>query len=366
MVLIVAAADAGKTGLTISDNTSGAVVASGDLVAFFTSPPDGFITDLAEPPDVQVIVLDSAGAAVEGATVTVSSSNGEPDLVLDDLGGGQYEGAFRALDSGSLTMSGAAQFGDQASPAFGISGDVEASADRPAVIFQGGAVSAASFAASPSPLAPGSLVSLFGQDMAGDGGFSSSIPLSPNLGGVSVTIGGFTAPLLAADPNSQQINLQVPFELDGQAQAEIVVNNNGVLSQPETIQIASAPALFTFSNTGTGPGAFLHGNGFAAITADNPATAGEVIVLYATGLGAVTPVVATGDATSGQSNVTGNPGVTIGGLPAQVQFAGLAPGFVGLYQINVVVPAGLGSGNALVVLSVDGTPATGQATVALR
>ena len=160
-----------------------------------------------------------------------------------------------------------------------VSGDMESSADLPAVIFQGGAVSAASFAPSPSPLAPGSLVSLFGQNVAGGGGTASALPLPTVLGGVYVVIGGMPAPLLAADSNSGQINFQVPFELNGQAEADVLVINNGVASLPENVQIAAAPALFTTSSTGVGPGAFVHQDGVSMITASNPASAGEVITL---------------------------------------------------------------------------------------
>ena len=146
----------------------------------------------------------------------------------------------------------------------------------------------------------------------------------------------------------------------------MVVNNNGVLSLPETIALGPAvPALFTFSQTGSGPGAILHAD-FRAVTAGSPAVAGEVVLLYATGLGAVDPAVGSGRATTSLTRVIGNIQVSIGGLPGEVQYGGLAPGFVGLYQINVKVPAGIPLGDALVVLTVDGTPATGRATMAAR
>jgi uncharacterized protein (TIGR03437 family) len=345
---------------------NGSPAATQDLVAVFTSPADGFISDVAAPPDMKVTVLDSSGAPVQGATVTVSSSNGDPNLTLDDLGGGQYEAPFRALNSGSVVLTGSAQLGAETAPAFAVSGDLEDSTDSPSVIFQGGAVSAASFAASPAPLAPGSLISLFGKNVSGSGGSASTVPLPTDLNGVSVTIGGMPAPLLVADPASDQINLQVPFELDGQAEADIVVNDNGVLSVQESVEIGAAPALFTQSSSGSGAGEILHQDGVTPVTESSPASQGEVIVLYATGLGAVFPAAQTGTAATGDSTVAGTVTVTIGGLPAQVQFAGLAPGFVGLYQINVQVPAGVQPGNAPVLLSINGTPATGQATVAIH
>ncbi len=144
-----------------------------------------------------------------------------------------------------------------------------------------------------------------------------------------------------------------------------MVTNNVTLCVAETITVGTAPALFTTSQTGLGAGAFLHGADFSGVGSSSPATAGEVILLYATGLGAVSPAGQTG-ALASASSVTGTVTVTIGGQTAVVQYAGLAPGFAGLYQINVVVPSGIPSGDNAVVVSVDGTPATGQATVAIK
>lgn len=89
----------------------------------------------------------------------------------------------------------------------------------------------------------------------------------------------------------------------------------------------------------------------------NPASAGEAILLFATGLGAVS---------SPANTVSGSVQVNIGGQPATVDFAGMAPGFVGLYQINARVPAGIPAGEATVAISVDGILSTGSATVAVR
>ncbi len=372
VALVVTASTASSlpdlTSLTLSESVSSTVsaeLAAGPVVALFTEPALGFMSQVDLPLNVSVLLLDATGAAVEGATVTIRSSNGEPDLVLTDLGGGQYTGVFRAMFSGPLTLTGSVDAGLATTLNFAVSGDMEPA--TPTLIFQGGAVSAASFAVSPTPLASGSLMSVFGLGIAGNGGAAARVPLPRSLGGVSVTIGGVPAPLLVAAAGAQdQINLQIPFELEGVAQADVVVNNNGVLSTAETISLGPAvPALFTFSQTGAGAGAILHAN-FSAVNSGSPAAAGEVVLLYATGLGAVSPPVSTGAAATALAKVTGNVQVTFGGVPAEVQFAGLAPGFVGLYQINVKVPAGVASGDALVVVSVGGTPATGRATIAMR
>ena len=256
------------------------------------------------------------------------------------------------------------QTAPQASITFGVYGDMESASGPPTVIFQHGAVSAASFASGPVPLAPGSIVSLFGLNVGTSTAIAAGLPLPATLGGVRVTIGGVAARLFSISEG--QINLQIPVELDGQSQADVVVNNNGVLSQPETISLGVAPALFTFSQNGVGPAAAQRDSDSSSVTASNPAVAGEVIRLYATGLGAVTPPVANGEAPTGLSRTVGTVTVTIGGTPAEVLFAGLAPNFAGFYQINARVPAGVPAGTTAVVISVDGTPATGQATLAVR
>jgi uncharacterized protein (TIGR03437 family) len=326
--------------------------------------------------NITVAMVDSSGSAVPGATVILSSSNGEPDVTLDDLGNGTYSGLFQPAGAGEVTLSLAAQTADstgslfQASGAL-VSGYVDSAADVSTPVYANGAVGAASFAPQPTPITPGSLISLFGTNIAGSGGVATFVPLPASLGGASVTIGGVAAPLFAALPattpgGQDQINLQVPFELSGQPEADLVVTSNGVVGPPQTVALGGAPALFTQSDSGTGDGAFLHSDGVTLITPANPAAGGEVIVLYATGLGNVRTTVSSGAAATGPDNTTGYIGVTIGGLPAAVQYAGLAPYCVGVYQINVVVPANLPSGENSVTVYLNGSPATGRATVAVK
>jgi uncharacterized protein (TIGR03437 family) len=233
-------------------------------------------------------------------------------------------------------------------------------------IFQGGVVSAASFARAPSPLGLGSLASIFGTKIAGSTTSATRVPLPISMAGVSVTVGGIPAPLLALNAGtSDQINVQIPFELSGASQAEVVVNNNGQMTAAERIFLGTAPALFTLSQDGTGAAAILHAD-FSPVTASRPAAAGEMILLFGTGFGEVTPSVPSGSATQGISRVSALVRATISGLDAPVQFAGLAPGFVGLYQVNVMVPAGVASGDQRVTVTVGGVSATGRTTVGLR
>ena len=99
-----------------------------------------------------------------------------------------------------------------------------------------------------------------------------------------------------------------------------------------------------------------HAADYTPVTAASPAQPGEVIILYADGLGDVYPRVDLGAAAPSDppAMTTLRPWVTIGGVPAQLLFSGLSPGLVNLYQLNVQVPAGVPAGDQDVIVSVDG------------
>jgi uncharacterized protein (TIGR03437 family) len=379
--LTVAPAGSKPTGHLISGgphtlDTPG-TIASGSLVATITDPPDNFTGSTDSAFTVGVSLVDSAGNAVPGANVIASSSNGEPDLSLDDFGDGTYAGLFQPANSGTVTLTIVATAIDSTGTMFQsgggilVSGDVESAGDVATPVFTSGAVGSASFAAQPTPITPGGLVSLFGTNIAPALGVAATVPLPASLAGVSVTIGGIPAPLFGVYPaiilgGNDQINLQVPFAISGQPEADIVVTANGVVGAPQTISLGVAPAFFTQNSGGTGDGSFVHTDGVTLITPANPAFAGETIVLYGTGLGDVVVIPANFAATSAADAVTGSIRVTIGGVPATIAYAGLAPLSVGEYQINVVVPASLPAGENNVIVFINGNPATGRATIALR
>jgi uncharacterized protein (TIGR03437 family) len=230
-------------------------------------------------------------------------------------------------------------------------------AQTPAVS-SGGIVNGASFAAG-QPVAPGSLISIFGTQLAASTASADTIPLSTKMNGVTVTFNNKDAPLLAV--TSGQINAQVPWEvLPGTApgMVNVVVTRNGVPSLPQAVQI-----------NGAAPGAFVHATNsgkfyaFAVNFADNtlawptgtanisikqhPVKAGDVLILYATGLGEVDPAVADGhNALDGKLHTpTAAPQVLVGNMPVKVLGSALSPQFVGVYQINIQLPSGVPTGN---------------------
>ena len=210
------------------------------------------------------------------------------------------------------------------------------------VLFDGGVVNNASFALSPAPVAPGSIAALFGANL-NDGSnilFSSFGPdgkLVTTLGGASVTVEDLPAPLFYSTPG--QLGIQIPYELSTNAAAKVQVTVDGVKSAVITIPIDGlAPGLFTTTQDGKGAAAALHSDGKTLVSAAQPAKPGEIITLFGTGLGLLSPALATGVPSKGNTTTVA-PAVMVDGAPAVVKFSGAAPGFVGLNQINIQVPA---------------------------
>jgi uncharacterized protein (TIGR03437 family) len=218
------------------------------------------------------------------------------------------------------------------------------------------------FSGAGGPFAPGEIVSIYGGSLGPSAGVISSFdPATATLptvsGGVSFTANGIPAPLYYV--SAGQLNVQIPYEIDGQTQASISVKYGSAASPTQVVQIAAiAPRLFSgiFNQDGS------------LNSADNPARTGDIIVFYATGQGVTNP-----------PSVTGRPAVTtfpppiapvtvsIGGLGAEILFAGSAPATAGVMQVNARIPAG-GESNAAVpvYLSVGGVLSQQGVKLAVR
>lgn len=194
-------------------------------------------------------------------------------------------------------------------------------------------------------MAPGSLASVWGRELAAHSALPGMYPypLPRELGNTSVAINGVRAPLLYVSP--EQINIQVPWDVDT-GRVDMVVNRGGELSQPETAYIVQAwPGLFLAA----------HKEG-APVSSLNPAKGGETIYVYATGLGSVNAVVPSGKPPAGDLRAeTLYPlSATIGEQSAPCT-ARLAAGMVGIYEIEMEVPAGTPSGTAVPLMITSGT-----------
>lgn len=213
---------------------------------------------------------------------------------------------------------------------------------------QASVVNGASFEPS---VAPGSLFSIFGADLATQQASASTIPLPRNLSGTQVMVNGEQAPLVYV--SNTQINAQMPIDVPTGVPVTITVTNGSTTSNAVAVRIPPA-----------GPGIFTYDGNLAVVQNPNgsvngpssPAHVGDVLVAYLTGGGAVS---ATGPWTTGAaspgglSSVNTTYSITIGGVAAQVEYLGLTPGLVGLYQANFTVPA-MTPGSYPLVVTVDG------------
>lgn len=202
-----------------------------------------------------------------------------------------------------------------------------------------GIVNGAGWPLPPAPVAPGSIISIYGTNFApgaSHNGVSATVlPLPTTISGTRVLLNGTAAPLLYV--NSFQINAVVPWEAAGSSLTAQVISNS-VASSVATVALAmAAPGIFLIGHASDG----------SLITPSKPAVPGEYITIYCTGLGPVTSQPSSGAPAlaSPLSRTTATTGVWIGTVPGKVTFSGLAPGFVGLYQMNVQVPASAPTGH---------------------
>jgi uncharacterized protein (TIGR03437 family) len=208
-------------------------------------------------------------------------------------------------------------------------------------------------------IAPGALISIYGANLAGGEVAAAAIPLDTTLGGTTVTVNGTAIPLLFV--SAGQINAQVPYETKT-GTAKLIVQAGGAQSAEVSFPVAATgPGVFTLQPTNHVVAQNLPD--FTLNGASAPTFPGQYVTLYVTGQGALDNPVATG------AGAPGNPlslplapvVVKIGGQLAEVQFAGLAPGFVGLMQINVKIPQ-LAAGEQTVDVSV-GTVSASQTMI---
>ena len=267
-----------------------------------------------------------------------------------------------------MAAGGWARLGFTRGPNLGLSLAVrapEAAFDPESVFLHpAGVVNAASFGPFTAGVAPGELITLYGANLAPETAAAAVTPLPTSLAGVQTLVNDRPAPLLWVSPG--QLAAMVPYSTAGPI-ASIQVVNNGVASKPVTTFVnRSAPGVFAIPPDGVSTAAARHAD-YTLVDALSPAAPGEIVLLYVTGLGAVTPAVADGDAgpVGPLSVVEGSLSVSIGGAPARIHYAGLAPGFAGLYQINCTVPESAEPGWATVAVAGPDS-LTAQASLPIR
>jgi uncharacterized protein (TIGR03437 family) len=236
-----------------------------------------------------------------------------------------------------------------------------------------GVVDGAGFSAR---ISGGGIGSIFGTNLAAATTSASSLPLPTTLGGTTVMMNGISVPLFFVSP--LQVNFQVPWELLSSTTATLIVTTAAGTSPSIAVSLsAAAPGIFTIGTTNSATqGAIQIANtttlvapvGAVPGVVSRPTTTGDILTIYCSGLGAVTNMPVDGSAAGGNSlsYVQSPVGVTVGGQSATPLFAGLAPGFVGLYQVNVQLPAGVAAGNAVPVVVSTANLNSNTATIAVQ
>jgi uncharacterized protein (TIGR03437 family) len=234
-----------------------------------------------------------------------------------------------------------------------------------------------------SSAAPGSWVEIYGLNLAPDTRGWAGTDFSGNnaptsLDGVSVSIGGQAAFVDYVSPT--QVNAQLPSGITSVAtngMFPLTVTNGNVTSSPYNLTLnPTQPGLLATTQFKIGANQYVvaqlpDGNyvlpaGAIADVNSRPAKPGETIVIYGLGFGAVTPNIPAGEIVTQSNQLSSNLQIYFGGTPAQVPYAGLAPGFVGLYQFNVTVPTVTASNPVPFTFSLDGVAGTQTLVTAVQ
>jgi uncharacterized protein (TIGR03437 family) len=319
--------------------------AATSLVPLITSLAGDSVVSLGRPIAVQVQVLDDCGGIPQdGGAMQLDFSNSDPTVGLVGLPGGRWTGTVTPKTPASVfEISIRGQIGAEGTRPYILPLSFGPKSTQPVLLPQG--VSSTASYEPQAAMAPGSLINIYGSQLADHTSQFSGFPLPAEIAGTRVQLGDKPLALMYVSEN--RIIAQVPYGANVDTEQQLVVARGSSQSAPETLPVAPAqPAVFTVNQQGTGQAIVTVGKTNNRAEATHPAKTGDTIVIYCAGLGMVNPPVATGAAAPGKPlSQTETPRVTIGGAQAQVLFSGLAPGSVGLYQVKAVVPPGVTPGN---------------------
>lgn len=295
------------------------------------------------------------------------------DYSLKGDGSGTVLGSRMALASTGQTFFGTA-VGSSDSSSYSLYFGMPLATQSGSGVFLNplGVLNAASLAPPGTPISPGEVIALFGTGFGGQAVTVQGGQTFPTtLDNVQVTINGSPIPLYsvtALSGNQGLVSGQVPFSLTG-ATATIAIISKGTKSNSVDVPVAAtSPGVFTVPPTGIAEGA-IRDLDYVIVNGSHPAKRGAYVQVYLTGLGATSPPVVEGVPAPGTSFSNANTPlqVYIGGVPvpeANIQFKGLVPTVAGLYQINVLIPAGTPAGmQPLVVVTPEAV--TDMVTIAI-
>ena len=290
------------------------------------------------------------GPVATGFNVKRGTTTGGPYAIIASLTGTAIRTYTDASETGNILTPGATYY----YVATAVSGNAESlpspeaqafiptsEPGAPSSVFISGLANAASFTRA---YAPGMTLSVFGSQLGPSTAGASSVPLPVSMAGVDATVNGVAAPLFYVSP--KQLNLQIPYETAVNGTATLQINNNGQATSQNFPVAIAAPGIFT-DQTG-------------AIVPNGSAIRGQLTTVFVAGAGSMTPPIPTGAAPLAGTPTDSLPQpaqttiVTVGNVPAPIDFIGVPPGLVGVTQINFQVPNGVGIGAQSVVVSVGG------------
>jgi uncharacterized protein (TIGR03437 family) len=313
-----------------------------------SSPAITLLANLKTIAPSETTYLTASVTSTNGSTPTGSitfDANGSPIGNAALVGVGATATATLAVNGNQLPLGSAtitASYSGTSSVTASVSVNVTSSGSSGGAPSLAALVNPGSYTAA---VAPGGILTVFGSSLATSIAGAASIPLPDSLSGTAALINGVAAPLYYV--SQTLVNIQIPYNTQP-GPATLSLNNNGTVTTQNFNVSTVAPAIFTSAN--------------GAIVPMPSASRGQVVFLYITGAGAVSPQVSTGAAPSSSTATNELPQpsqpatVTVGGAEAQIQFIGITPGLAGVVQINFVVPSSIPTGSANVVVSIGGVP----------
>lgn len=312
-----------------------------------------YVTDTV-PPGMTLVSMSGAGWSCSGNTCTRADTLGAGSSYPSIAVNVNIDASAASPLVNQVSVSGGTSAAANASDSTSIG---SAATSGPAIA-QDGVVNAASFE---PMLAPGSLFTIFGKGLSGQPASASNLPLPTNLNDTQVLVNGTKVPLVYV--SATQINAQIPIGLPTSNAVTVAVASGGQQSATMSVNLGvAAPGIFLYN----GNLAVAQNPSGAVNSPSAPAHPGDILVAYLTGGGAVNaagPWITGAASPPGPSSVTGKYSVTVGGSAAHVDYVGLTPGFVGLYQANFTVPS-LAPGNYPLIVTISGT-ASNAATIAV-
>ncbi|MBK5294774.1 MAG: hypothetical protein JJE04_24235, partial [Acidobacteriia bacterium] len=378
--------------------SNGTEVHSVDLLLIVTGGPRAAAEDhsrqasLACPPGGlqisslrQMLGFTSPTGAPLSIETRVTGNDGLPlrqgQVVASMVGAGQTVAALTHIDSDPGRWSGTLALPSSANPSVALrllasdtsggatgclelTGAVDASTSPN--LATGGVLSAASFDKG-AAVAPGGMVAIFGSGLAEGSTSAASLPLPTLLGSTRVSVAGRPAPLIFAGPS--QVNAILSYSLTPNVSHQLVLRRGSQFGLGDVVTARAQPGMFTVNQQGTGGAiAVLAANPLLLADAANPVAPGEGLVIYCEGLGELDSAIEAGALTpaSPLRRPVLTVRVTIGGVEAQVAFAGLTPGLAGLHQINVIVPDSVQPGPDVPVVVTVGEQTAPVVTIAVQ